>query len=335
MSLITTLDEFRAGVPVNVTSSIELLLAPVATAERRHIVPVLGRDQYDELLAAYGAGQLSAGQAELLRLVQVATANLAYAPYVTIAQLQIDSQGIRIASDENNKTAFQWQIDDLREYLYETGYAALEEVLGYLDAHKGDFPKWATSTAYTYNKQLLLNNAADFDRYYSIGGSRRTFLALLAIISREEVFTLEPVLSAEFCAALRAEIQTGTVSAASQAALRLLHPALANFTAAEAMDELSIDLSSGGLVVKELAVGGANQRTKRQAPSDLLALKRDKARENGRLYLRQLLALLNAQASATVYPEFFASAAYVPPALPPDPTAVPAPRPRGRIYSAC
>jgi hypothetical protein len=334
MNLITTIAEFRAGLPVNVSSSVELLEAAIGSAERKHVLPVLGRAQYQELLAAYEAEDLSEVQAGLLKLVQVATANLAYAPYITIAQLQIDDQGIRIASDENNKTAFQWQIDDLREYLAETGYQALEDVLGFLDEHKDEFPLWAQSAAYTYNKQLLLNSATDFNTHYNIGGSRRTFLALLSIIGREEVFSIEPVLSAEFCAALRAEIQTGTVSDDTQAVLRLLHPALANFTVAEAIGELSVDLSGGGLVVRELAVGGANNRTKRQAPDNLLAVKRDQARANGRTYLQKLLALLNAKASETVYPEFFTSSAYVAPALPPDPNA-PVYARRHRIFNAC
>jgi len=336
MPLLKTIEEFRVGVPVNVsTTTIEPLQAALASTERRHIKPVLGSAQYAELVAAYEADTLTPLQAQLLASLQVALANLTYAPFLAVAQLSIDDAGVRIKNDANNKTAFQWQIDDLREHLRETGYTALEAALTLLDENKADFPLWAQSEAYTYNKALLLNNAADFQRYYNIDTSRRTFLALLPIIGREEVFSLEPVLSAEFCAALRAEIQTGTTSADTQAVLRLLHPALANFTVAEAMGELSIDLSSGGLVVKELATGGANNRTQRQAPADVLERKRNQALEAGRTYLRTLLALLNTKASATVYPEFFASACYAPPAPLLAPTPTPAGQPRRRLYNAC
>lgn len=331
-TLITTIQEFAAGVPVNVQSDITLLLPPVATAERKHLLPLLGRAQYRELLDAYQANNLSTEQAELLQLVQVAVANLAYASYVTVAQLQLSNSGITVPSDPNNRTAFQWQINDLREQLTETGYSALDEVLDYLDEHKTDFPTWAQSAAYTYNKALLLNNAADFSRYYNINGSRRTFLALVAIIGREEIFSLEPVLSAPFCVALRAEIQTGTVSAATEAVLRLLHPALANLTMSQAIGELSFSLNGGALELQVYRADNSNSKESDPGLTDLLSLKRSQALENGREYLRKLVTFLNAKATATVYPDYFTSDRYVAPAPAPDPYA--APGPRRRIYGA-
>jgi hypothetical protein len=332
-TLISTLEEFRAGVPVNVTSSIDLLRPPVAAAERKHLVPMLGRAQYRELLDAYQASSLSTEQAELLKLVQVGVANLSYAGYVTVAQLQMEDTGIRVVLDGQSRTASQWQIDDLREYLAETGYSALEEALDYLEEHKSDFPAWATSAAYTANKEQLLNSTAEFQRWYNINSSHLTFLALLPILRRQEALSLEPVLSYAFCEALRTEIQTGTVSADTQAVLKLLHPALANFTVAEALDELSVDVAKGGLVVREQAVGGDNNRTKRQAPADVLATKRSKALENGRTYLGSLVSLLNSQASATKYPDYFTSDRYVAPTSGPGPYGPPSPR--RRVYGAC
>ncbi|WP_151087384.1 DUF6712 family protein [Hymenobacter baengnokdamensis] len=335
MPLLTTIEEFRAGVPVNLSSSIALITGALAAAERRHIIPVLGRPQYKELCDAYAANSLSTVQAELLAAVQVALANLAYAPYITIAQLDLSDAGIRIQTDANNKTAFQWQIDDLREYLTETGYTALDDVLSVLDENKDEFPLWKSSVAYTYNKGLLLNNAVDFDSYYRIAQSRRTFLALVPLISQVEHFSLEPVLSAEFCQAVRDELATGTVSDDTQAALKLLQPALANLTVAEAVLELGVDLAEGGLVVKELDKTTTNNRVRKQASDTILSLKRSQALEKGRAYLRDLLALLQAKASATVYPAFFNSAAFVPPPPPPDPNAPPIHHHRRRVYNAC
>lgn len=332
-TLLTTLDEFRAGVPVNVTSSIELLLPPVAAAERKYFRPLVGRAFYQELLDAYVASDLSEVQAELLELVQIALANLAYASQVTVAQLQIDDAGIRIASDENNKTAFQWQINDLREYLSDTGHAALEEVLTFLDENRAEFPTYVQSEAYTANRTLLLNNARDFSRYYNIGGSRRTFLALVAIIGRLEVFTLEPALSSEFCAELRAEIQTGTVAPATEAVLRLLHPALAHLSMSQAIGELSFNLNGAALELQVYRPDNANAKESDPGLTELLSLKRNQALEVGRDYLRKLVAFLNASASADRYPAYFRSSCYVSPT--PDPNALPASGRRGRIYRAC
>ncbi|AMJ65044.1 DUF6712 family protein [Hymenobacter sp. PAMC 26628] len=335
MALLKTTEEFRAGLPVNVTSSIDLLAGALAAAERRHIVPVLGRAQYNELRIAYDAGTLSPLQAELLAVVQAALANLAYAPYITIAQLDISDSGIRIQTDDNHKTAFQWQIDDLREYVTEAGYTALEDALGFLDDNKAAFPLWATSAAYTYNKELLLNSAPDFDKCYRINGSRRTFLALVPLIRQVEHFALEPVLSAAFCQALRDELATGAVGAPTAAVLKLLHPALANLTVAEAVLEMGVDLTPGGLVVQELDKTTTNNRVRKQASETVLALKRNQALETGRAYLRDLVELLNKTASTTVYAAYFSSDRYTAPAPPPDPNAQPAPPRVGGLYGAC
>jgi hypothetical protein len=334
-TLITTKEEFRAGVPVNVTSSIELLLPPVAAAERKYLRPLLGRAFCQELLEAYEAGRLSDVQKELLELVQIALANLAYASQVTVAQLQIDDAGIRIASDENNKTAFQWQINDLREYLSNTGHAALEEVLSFLDENRAEFPSYVQSEAYKANRTLLLNSARDFSRYYNIGGSRRTFLALVAIIDRLEVLTLEPALSPAFCAALRAEIQTGTVAPATESVLRLLHPALAHLSMSQAIGELSFNLNGGALELQVYRADNANGKESDPGLTELLALKRTQALDVGREYLRTLVAFLNANASADRYAEFFTSNCYVSPTPTPDPNALPASGRRRKVYSAC
>src|SRR5690606_38717245 len=67
--------------------------------------------------------------AELRELLSEATAHLALLHYIGFGQVQISSSGIQIASDANLKTAFEWQITDLRRECSLQGWNAIESAL--------------------------------------------------------------------------------------------------------------------------------------------------------------------------------------------------------------
>ena len=50
----------------------------------------------------------------LFELCEVALANFAYGIYITIGQVEISNQGVRIRTAADVKTAFQWQIHDIQ-----------------------------------------------------------------------------------------------------------------------------------------------------------------------------------------------------------------------------
>jgi hypothetical protein len=200
MSFIRTIEQFCAHVRVNVNGTdLENLAPDLRLVETGRLRPLLGPALYNDLQALSDADVeelLAKGnpdvRSELLRLVQLAAANLAMVEYLPLLQVLISDSGVNLAG----KTAFQWQINDLKTSFTRKGYNALEEVLEYLDGHLDapEFAAWATSTAAVATHQYFLATAREFSEHYAINDSRLTYLALLPTLRKVERFELAPVL---------------------------------------------------------------------------------------------------------------------------------------------
>jgi hypothetical protein len=320
MSLLRTIDQFQAYVKVNYSTDLEDFGPDLRLAERQRVRPILGPALYNELNALPDADMQAAlddkasATGQLLQLVHEAVANLGALEYLPLSQVKISSAGIAINVP---KTAFQWQIGELRVYFRRKGYDALEAVLAFLGEHASDFPAWETSAAATEARRQLLATAADFSRYYDIGSSQLTYRALLPTLRRVERFRLGAVLGAAYLAELRAELVAGVVSADNQLVLEeYVRPALASLTVALAIPEVGIGLSGGNLELNVYRFDNANEKEADASIDKLLMQKVAQAETDGQAYLLDLRTYLNANASATRYASYFNSAVYRDPTSP-------------------
>lgn len=323
MSLIRTIDQFREHVRVNYGTSLENIEPDLRVAERQRIRPVLGVALYNDLSALPDA-DLDAALADpasvrggLLRLVHEAVANLAALEYLTLNQVQISNGGVHIFSDAAKKTAFQWQIKELQGYFRRKGYNALEEVLGYLEAHVTDFPGWATSPAATQARELFISSAAEFSVHYDIAGSRLTYNALLATLRKVERFQLEAVLSTQYVAELKAQLRAGTLSADNAEVLeQFVRPALAHLVVAKAVVEVGLTFNGAALELNIYRFDDANQKEADAGIDALITRKIAQAEADAQIYLTKLRRHLNMWASGVRYATYFNSSAYVDPQAP-------------------
>jgi hypothetical protein len=322
MSLLRTIDQFCAHVRVQSTGTLLENLEPdLRVAERRHLRPVLGAALYNELSALSNDGVQAAlddsasATGGLLRLVHEALANLGLLEYLPLNQLQINDAGVYVTA--GGSRPFQWQIDQLKASLRGKGYNALESVLEYLEAHLLDFPAWATSPAAVQAREQLLASAAEFTRHYDIAGSRLTYQALLATLRKVERFELEPVLSFEYLAELKAQLVAGTLSADNQVVLeRFLRPALAHLVVAAAIPEVGLTFNGSAVELNIFRPDDANGKEADASLDQLLSLKMSKARADGLVFLTQLRRHLNMYASGLRFATYFNSSAYVDPQAP-------------------
>jgi hypothetical protein len=321
MSLIRTIDQFHNYVKVNLnTTDLENVAPDMRVAERQRIRPVLGPALYNELSALSDA-ELATALADpadvtggLLRLVQEAVANLATLDYLVVNQVQISDIGIRLQVD---KTAFQWQINDLKAYFRRKGYNALEEVLGYLEEHVDDFPAWASSLAAVQSRELFIATAAEFTRHYDIAGSRLTYVALLPTLRKAERFTLEARLGEEYFDELKLQLATSTLTTENAVLLnRFLRPALAHLVVAKAIPEVGLSFNGAALELNVYRFDDANQKEADASLDSLITQKVAQAAADAQVYLTKMRNYLNANASLTNYATYFNSKAYTDPTAP-------------------
>lgn len=327
MSLIRTIEQFRAHVAVNQDTELASFAPDLQLVERERLRPLLGPALYNELqaLSDEEVEQLLAPgnadvRAELLRLVQGAAANLATLDYLALNQVQISDAGIHINSDSSRKTAFQWQIDELRVSFRRKGFNALEAALEYLDEHI-DAPAlaaWATSPAAVASHQYFLATARQFSEHYNINCSRLTYLALLPTLRKVERFDLEPALGTEFYLELKEQLKDRDLSADNRELLELyLQPALAHLVVAKALTGyVGLGLNGEAVELNMYRADNSNAKETDAPIAALATLKAQQALADGRAYLVQATKYLNSRASTLRFTTYFTSPVYVAPGGP-------------------
>lgn len=312
MALIKDTTTLKLYLTVNKSFDISDLTPFIKQVEQEIIIPNISKEQYDDLNDEYNetTPSLSAEQTALLEKLQPAIAYLAFSKWIPFGQVQIDNAGIRIASDENMKTAFQWQTDKLEDRSLYMGFTFLEQALVFMEENKADYDLWTDSDEYDTYKECFINNAIDFDKYYSINASRLLFLSLKPTMRKVQDFNIKAAVDSDTYQDILDEIKSGTITAANQALLNFIKPAVAHLTIARAVNEKTVIIMPNGLIrIKN--VGFMTVNAFDSASGEMVdALKRS-AELDGQNYLKQLRDYLNTNATESVYADYYNSDLYI------------------------
>jgi len=287
----------------------------VLLAEDDYLRPALGAAFYDDLIDP--TTQLTSAEADRLRyLLRSSLANLSMVGYLDIAQVHINGQGVQIVSTDNEKTAFQWQVNNLKTSFSRKGWNGLEKALAYLEDHATDFPDWAASATAKAARGYFITSATVFSEHYNISNARLTFQALASLLRKTERFRLEPVLGTDFFDELKQQLRDDTLTAENEKLLDdYVRPALAHLVMAQAIGELGFALNGNALELNVYRPDDSNSKESDPGLTQLLDLKAGQALDDGEHYLRKLTKYLNLTASATRFATYFTSDAYRPPVV--------------------
>ena len=243
--LITTIAEVTAQVPVNMTSDIDVVAPFLRTAEVSYVKRLIGTAQFDALVTLYAAGAETGAtnnQKEAIDLCQKVISNMGYYFGMPVLSVNIGSSGVTVFSNDQNKQAFQWQVNELKDALMSLGFDAIEELLNLLEANPGDFAAFAASDELLAQKALLITTAADFSEHYDINGSRLIYQSVSYLIARIERQNLAKLFGATFFDTLKAD----SLSSPKQTLVdTYIKPGLTMLTIAKAIVERVITLENG------------------------------------------------------------------------------------------
>lgn len=195
---------------VTVSTGLEIAtLAPFLTNSEaeREVIRVLGQQIYSDLLAAYTANTMTADQTALLPFVQKPLANLALHNYVQQSGVIISSSGITLATDRD-KQAYQWQQIKLEQSIINTGYYALDTLIGYMFANEAKFPTWKETSEYYTSRNFFINTAQEFQKWVNIRSNYRTLVALRPFMRNVEYTYLKNVLGEALFGEIKRQILT-------------------------------------------------------------------------------------------------------------------------------
>lgn len=297
MSLINTIDELKQYVEIASGLKFDSIKPSIRTAERRQLISVLGKEQYDQLLAAYDAAtknveDMTGSLQTLAEFAQEAIANIALMYAVPRLSVQVSPTGILRNEGPDKKTAYQYQQQDLQESYGRAGFDALESMLEHLEYDKEEYPLWVASSAYLYKKKYFIESGAQFSENYFINQSRLTYLALRPIMKRVEDFQIAAVTGKPIFIILKAGIIIDDLEPEYIGILEdYIRPAVALLTVAKGLIERALDITETGVSISLTGLTQNNQQ-KNPAPSDKIRAAVAQLTADGNEYLSRLSAYL-------------------------------------------
>jgi hypothetical protein len=306
--LINSTAELKQYLPTSVALGFNDIRPKIRLVEREIIRKIFSPAIYTAVTSV----GLSGAKLELQELLAEATAHLALHRYIGFGQTQISSAGIQIATNDNLKTAFEWQIAELRDECATQGWSAIESALGFLDATADTDLKalWNATDTYLAAQKNLLPTLTLFEKHVSIHQSRVLFNKLVPVIADMQAEVIIPAIGQSLFD--KVMVLASEADAPKKAILTKVHllasKALAFKTMATGfLDTLLILSDNGPMVIDGLQ--SRMPKAVKSAPTDLVKIIAENYATRANGAVRELIEYC--QANATIITEYQSSGNYI------------------------
>lgn len=106
-----------------------------------------------------------------------------------------DGRKFKIATDNSEKLPWEWQLDRDDARHLEDYYKAVDALIRYLNSE--GLEEWKKSRTYKMAQTLLIRNGEQFDEYFPIEKSERTYLMLVPFIKEVQMLYVKKAYGAE------------------------------------------------------------------------------------------------------------------------------------------
>lgn len=258
MALIDNTAEIKSR---NSAISLNIELANIQSfiddAIDKHLIPAIGRTQFDALVAGKDGYTDGSKEKTLLILLQKATAGFMLAYYSNTGSLEISNTGIHVSTSTTKRPASDKKLMILRRQSFSDGYGALELAVNYLEVYLNDFPIYKASDEHFNNRALILNTSSEFQLGgVNIGNSAHLYQVLRIYQSGVEVNTIDALLGTSLTDKLRGLVLNGGGTIKEKLLIKKLYRPIAYFTMAEAIPYIAISIDPTGIYELSETVGG-------------------------------------------------------------------------------
>lgn len=299
--------EIRKFLPASVSITFTRIEPFIEVAENKYLKEILEFEFLAELNNYYeGSAQETTEMDTVLKYAQRAVIYLAFYEGFDVLNVSIKDTGFFRKEDESNKSLFNYQERNLRDYFSKTGYNALEDILEYMEKNLSKFQTWANSEAYQNQRQHLINTAKDFTKIYRpLKNSRLVFLNMLSDLKAAEDFDIKQILGTELFEKLKDLVLDKDIEEPAFVEYKKLLPyvqdPLAYFTVVRAVKSLGANFTDKGLYFASFENTDKNFKRESQDVDKTLALI-DGATSTAQQYVNVLEDYLNT--NKTALPEY-------------------------------
>jgi len=194
---------------------------------------------------------------ELVKKIQLVVALNAYRRYVPSLDLLHSDKGRQITVTEEEKPAFEWQIEKDNENLVSLANEAMDFLLEFLDEHiedktgEGDEAvlviPWGESDAYNSSRELMIFKVDQLEKVFSIHGSRLIYLSLVPFMRRIQDNEIRSCFTEEKWAELKEEWMDDDISEENEVIVDLARQAMGLLALSTAIRRLSVQVLPDGL----------------------------------------------------------------------------------------
>ncbi len=180
-------------------------LKPTIIPATDDLILLIGKPIYDSVLGIYEASSASDSDKELLLRTQYAILLEAYRNFVIDNDLSHSPNGRFNRVEQNQKIAFEWQIERNNKSMERKYYKAIDSLINYMDAN---VTAWKNSDAYKASHDLFVRLTKDFDFYFNIESSRYLFIKLCPGLRKSEREDILPRIGKDKFDELKTKLKT-------------------------------------------------------------------------------------------------------------------------------
>lgn len=157
----------------------------------KDLIKLIGEPNYAMAVLSYKNDDV---MDEFLMLCRYAVALGAFREYAPLADISYTTQGRAFRSDENMKTAFEWQIDKSDDAMERSYYAALNQIIEFISGSS----VYLAPPQIQELKDLCVSGIDVFQQYVDISDSHLLFFKLIPSLKLAERQLIKPRTGAKF-----------------------------------------------------------------------------------------------------------------------------------------
>ncbi len=308
--LFKTTIEIQKYAELNTQVNFVSLQSSIRSAEKDILIPVIGFSFYLDLDTKYNNSTLNAAETALIDVIHAALAPHTLYLYIPKSEVNITDGGLRRQETDISKTAYQYQVTNLRKAYLDESEAAVEYLLTFLEEKKADYPAWTSTNEFKKYRSLFIKTGSEFNEYYRTASPYRNFFAMRSVMEDVEQQVIRKVLGEAQFLAMKAKDQLNDPlwSDYEKVLLYRLKKCIANFTIAAGLSQLAIRIDEYGITVTSAFTSTSNDQVSKRgaAPDNQLGQLIRDARDAGQSWLNDAVDYLRKNASLLIFPDWYA-----------------------------
>lgn len=292
------IEEVKKYVSVNQALELKSIAPYCKEVLECYIFPKISEKLYQELLENEEPNEVQQKAIEFLKCAKI---NFIMYLHIPFAAVQLTDSGIHRAETDKYKTAYKYQVEELRCKFLEAGWNWLESLLCHLEENPEDFKCWdSDNPAYLQNASLIINSAKKFREAYYTFGKRYTYEMLRPLIEDVELI-IRDCIGQELYDIIKDEILKRTVSERIKNILPKICKAVAHIVIEQATRQRLVSITKEGIHFTQKTGDDASYQMI-QATSEQASAKIDQAHIMTNRWLRELTNCMKQEPD--LYPEF-------------------------------